>query len=99
MKNYRNDDVAELCKALLLLETPEECCAFLEDICTIKEMQELAQRLATARMLDRGVSYQKISEKTGVSTATISRVSRALNYGSGGYRLLIDRLNDGKEQK
>ena len=99
MKNYRTEDVEELCKAILLLETPEECSAFLEDICTIKEMQDLAQRFATARMLDCGVSYQKISEKTGVSTATISRVSRALNYGSGGYRLLIDRLNDGKEKQ
>ena len=67
---------------------------FFDDLCTIKEIQDMAQRLSTAEMIDRGISYQKIFEKTGVSTATISRVSRCLNYGAGGYREMLDRLKE-----
>ena len=99
MRNYQSADLQQLCRAMLLLKTPEECSAFLEDLCTIKELQDLSQRFATALLLDRGTGYQKISEETGVSTATISRVSRCLNYGSGGYRTLIDRMNAPEEKK
>ena len=82
----------QLFTAILRLNTPEECAAFLEDICTIKELTDLSQRLEAARRLDRGESYQTISQELGLSTATIGRVSRCLRYGSGGYRLLLDRL-------
>ena len=69
------------------------------DICTIKEILDLAQRLDTAILLDKGYSYQKITEKVDVSTATIGRVSKCLNYGSGGYRTAIDRLNASEDTK
>lgn len=82
---------AELCRAILSLKTEEECGAFLDDICSIREMQDLAQRYAVAVLLDEGENYLEISKATGASTATISRVSRCLNYGSNGYRIALDR--------
>lgn len=78
--------------AILTLKTKEECKAFFEDICTIKEMQDLTQRLQVAVMLANGLNYQEISKLTSVSSATISRVNRCLNYGDGGYRTVLDRM-------
>ena len=92
MQNWYTKSVEELCEAILTLKTKEECCAFLEDICTIKEIQDMSQRLEVAIMLRKGLNYQDISAQTGVSTATISRVSKCLNYGSGGYNTAIDKL-------
>ncbi|MBQ6336505.1 MAG: hypothetical protein IJI50_04655 [Ruminococcus sp.] len=86
-----------LFKAILSLKDTEECYNFFEDICTITEIKDMVQRLDTAFLIDDGVSYQKISEQIGVSTATISRVSRCLNYGAGGYRTVIDRMKEGEE--
>ena len=86
-----------LFKAILSLKDTEECYNFFEDICTITEIKYMVQRLDTAFLIDDGVSYQKISEQIGVSTATISRVSRCLNYGAGGYRTVIDRMKEGEE--
>ena len=83
-----------LMQALLDLKTVEECHAFLEDICTIKEMQDIAQRLEVAFMLDEGKNYQEISKATGASTATISRVKKCLVYGSDGYRMVLDRAKE-----
>ena len=97
MRNDQNDAVQTLLRAFTQLRTAEECHAFLEDICTIKEIHDMAQRLQTAILLDRGCSYQKISDEVGISTATISRVNRCLNYGSGGYRNIIDRLDKTEE--
>ena len=94
MKHHLTKDEKELFNAILLLESVEECAAFFEDICTIKEIQDLTQRLAVAEMLNRGEKYQKIEEVTGASTATISRVNKCLNYGSGGYKTVIGRLID-----
>ncbi|MEE1186572.1 MAG: YerC/YecD family TrpR-related protein [Acutalibacteraceae bacterium] len=94
MINFRSDSIDRLFKTILNLETVEECYEYFEDICTIKEIQDLAQRLDTAVLLDEGVNYQKISEDVGVSTATIGRVSRCLKYGSGGYRKAIDKLKE-----
>lgn len=85
-----------LADALLALQNKAECHAFLEDICTIKEMQDIAQRLEVAFMLDEGKNYQEISKATGASTATISRVKKCLVYGSGGYRTAIDRVKKGE---
>lgn len=76
------------------LSTAEECAAFFEDLCTIKELQDMSQRLETAVLLDKGYNYQSISAQVGASTATISRVSRALNYGANGYRIAIDRMKE-----
>ena len=92
MKNWHTKSIDELCEALLTLETKEECYAFLEDICTIKEIQDLSQRLSVAKLLGQGISYTSICKETGASTATISRVSKCCEYGTGGYRKAIDGL-------
>ncbi len=99
MKRVQSEATDRLFDAILLLKSREECSLFFEDVCTIKEILDMAQRLEAACLLDRGESYQQISEKTGVSAATISRVSRCLNYGNGGYRAVIDRLREEKEKK
>ena len=80
-----------LFNAVLKLKSVEECGKFFEDVCTIKELEDMAQRLEVAKLLDAGKSYQEISQITGASTATISRVNKCLNYGAGGYRLVIDK--------
>lgn len=89
MKQTITPDMKALFEAIVGIDTVEECEAFLEDLCTIKELQDLTQRYAVAKMLDRGEKYQSIEEATGASTATISRVNRSLNYGSGGYLSVI----------
>lgn len=94
MAPFHNDDMKELYRAIVSLGSEEECGNFFEDLCTIKELQDMAQRYAVARMLDAGVNYKNISEATGVSTATISRVNKCLEYGSGGYRLALGRAKD-----
>lgn len=82
----------ELFEAILKLETIEECYRFFEDICTIKEIQVIAQRLEVAKLLKSNKTYNEIEEVTGASTATISRINRALNYGQDGYNLVFERL-------
>ena len=96
MRGIKSDSLDRLFGAILALENPEECMAFFEDLCTITELKDMAQRLDTALLLDKGMNYQTISTEVGVSTATISRVSRCLNYGSGGYRVAIDRMKKEK---
>ena len=93
MKPNVTEENLRLFKAILSLKTEEECAAFFDDICTIKEIQDLTQRLQVAEMLNRGEKHQKIEELTGASTATISRVNKCLNYGSGGYKTVIERLD------
>lgn len=88
------DNTDLLCKALLSLKTEEECKAFLNDICTIQELESLVQRLEVALKLTEGVSYQDINKSVGASTATISRVSKYLNYGADGYKTVIERLKN-----
>ncbi len=78
-------------EAVLQLKTPEDCRVFFEDVCTIKEMQSMFQRVRVACLLDSGSNYVEVSEATGASSATISRVNRCLNYG-GGYRSALDNL-------
>jgi TrpR-related protein YerC/YecD len=85
-----------LCQAILALENEEECYQFFEDICTISEMKALAQRLQVATMLQNGKTYQYIESETGASTATISRVKRYLQYGAGGYSIVLARLKEKK---
>ncbi len=96
MKNFDHDTAKTLYKAILSLKTEDECRAFLEDVCTIKEVADMSQRLEAAMLLKEGYNYQQIGERLGISTATISRVSRCLNYGAGGYVTVLKRL-DAKE--
>lgn len=82
----------KLFKAILSLKTEKECAVFFDDICTIQELEALAQRLEVACLLNEGKSYIDINKATGASTATICRVSKCLNYGEGGYKTAIERL-------
>lgn len=97
MQRWYTKSTDDLCQAILSLKTKEECYAFLEDICTIKEIQDISQRLAVAQMLSLGLNYKTICRETGASTATISRVSRCYEYGAGGYKNIIVRLNGEKD--
>jgi TrpR-related protein YerC/YecD len=94
MSTHHTDTMKRLFQAMLLLKNEEECSAFLEDLCTIRELQDLSQRLEVAEMLGTGKNYQEISKATGASTATICRVSKCLNYGSNGYKTVLGRLNE-----
>ena len=91
MNNWLTDEVKDLFRVIARLETEDECRVFFEDVCTVREIQEIAQRLKVARLLEQKCSYSEINRETGVSTATISRVSRCLDYGSGGYRMVLRR--------
>lgn len=86
----RTDHVERLLKAFAELDDPDEVYAFLQDVCTVREIQDMAQRLEVARMLAAGEHYDHIRELTGASTTTISRVSRCLNYGADGYRTVFE---------
>ncbi|HWQ74541.1 MAG TPA: YerC/YecD family TrpR-related protein [Syntrophomonas sp.] len=90
--SWMDDNAALLVKALLSLETEEEAYRFLDDLCTIAEVKALSQRMHVAQMLDRDTTYTVIAQNSGASTATISRVKRCLNYGAGGYRRVLDKL-------
>lgn len=92
MSKMHRPEVDMLFEAILSLETVDECYKFFEDACTIKEVLEIAQRLKAAQMLRDGVNYAEITKETGMSTATISRVNRCLEYGEGGYSMVLDRL-------
>lgn len=92
-KKIRSDAVDQLFDAVLSLENREECYAFFEDICTVNELLSLSQRLEVAGMLREKKTYLEIAEKTGASTATISRVNRSLNYGNDGYDLAFERMS------
>ena len=94
MDFHENDGFKLLVKALLSLESEQECVDFLEDIMTRKEMLDIAQRLLVAKMLSEQAVYNKIVEETGASTATISRVNRSYNYGSGGYAKILDKIKE-----
>ena len=98
MPNYRSESIDRLFRAILTLENLEDCYTFFDDICTIGEIQDMAQRLDTAFLLSEGKSYQAISQEVGVSTATIGRVSRCLNYGKGGYKKAIEKLKEAEQK-
>ncbi|MCM1252977.1 MAG: YerC/YecD family TrpR-related protein [Clostridium sp.] len=92
-KKLKSDAVDHLFEAVLALQNKEECYDFFEDICTVNELLSLSQRLEVASMLRNHKTYMEIAEKTGASTATISRVNRSLNYGNDGYQLILERLD------
>lgn len=91
-------DVDDLFRAILSLKSIDECYLFFEDICTVKEVLDISQRLRAAAMLTDGVNYTEISRATGMSTATISRVNKCLNYGTGGYRTALMRISESESQ-
>ena len=91
-KKLKTDAVDRLFDAVLCLKTREECYNFFEDLCTVNELLSLSQRFDVAAMLKNGRTYLEIAEKTGASTATISRVNRSLNYGNDGYDMILERL-------
>ena len=95
----KNQSTDELFKAILTLKSVDECYAFFEDLCTVTELRALSQRMAVARLLNDNTVYTEIVAKTGASTATITRDNRSLNYGSDGYKLVIDRLNRSKSDE
>ncbi|MBR6666788.1 MAG: helix-turn-helix domain-containing protein [Clostridia bacterium] len=93
----RNDQTDLLMEAVLQLQSAEDAYRFFEDICTIAELKSMAQRIEVARLLRAGVTYQEIARETGASSATISRVNRALLYGADGYCRVLDALNAKEE--
>ena len=97
MVDFHSESIDRLFKVILNLKTVNDCYDFFEDVCTIKEIQNMAQRLDAAVLLDSGENYQELSRKLDTSTATISRVSRCLNYGSGGYRKALDYIKNEKD--
>ena len=90
------NDLDMLFKAILELQNIEECYKFFEDIATITELKAISQRIQVAKMLKEKKVYTEIAEVTGASTATISRVNKCLNYGQGGYNIVLDRINSEK---
>ncbi len=97
MHHMETDSVEQLFTAIASLNSKEEVRQLLEDLCTVKEILDMAQRLDVAVLLEQGVNYQTISQQVNVSTATISRVSKCLNYGSGGYRSVLGKLKEDKK--
>lgn len=90
MNKFRTPSTDKLLKTLINMNSLDDCYSFFEDLCTVKELQDMAQRFETAILLNKGESYSSISKKVGISTATISRVNRCLNYGDGGYKKAIE---------
>lgn len=95
----RGETMDQLFRAILSLKDIEECYRLFDDLCTVGEVQSLAQRLEVARMLREGHTYHKIENDTGASTATISRVKRCLNYGTDAYQMVLDRVSEKHNQK
>jgi len=91
---FKNEQTDMLVRALLSLENEEECYRLMEDLLTMREIRDLSQRLEVAALLRDKVTYNEIVERTGVSTATIGRVNRALTYGTGGYEMILDKLKE-----
>ena len=97
MQNKYSAFTDKLFEAILTLNSVEECYNFFEDICTIKEIQDMSQRLEVAQLLLENKSYIEISKETGASTATISRVNKCFTYGSGGYKAALARRQKGEK--
>ena len=86
----------DLFRSILSLESVEECYAYFEDLCTVKELRDMAQRLQVAALMRSGSSYIAAQEATGASSATIGRVKRCLDYGAGGYQMILERMKEEK---
>lgn len=92
IKKEQNAELDYLCRAIVTIESIDECRDFLDDVCTIKEIESIAQRLTVAKLLNNGKTFNEIVEETGASTATISRVNKCLNYGTG-YKQILEKLD------
>lgn len=92
-RNKRSDRGHDLYRAILMLKDTDECYDFFSDLCTVSEQKAMEQRFEVAKLLNEGLTYNDILEKTGASSATISRVNRSLNYGTDAYHLIFDRLD------
>ena len=99
MDKLRNPETDLLFEGILTLQTVEECYRFFTDICTIKELQAMTQRLQVAKQLHEGRNYNEVCRDTGASSATICRVNKCLNYGDGGYRTVLERLGGNEDEK
>ncbi|MBR2387453.1 MAG: DNA-binding transcriptional regulator [Clostridia bacterium] len=99
MEHWKNEGYEMLVNAILSLKNGEEVALFLEDLMTRKEIDDAAQRMLVAKLLSEKVVYSKIAEKTGASTATISRVNRSYQYGAGGYRTVLERIEKNNEEE
>lgn len=99
LDKIRGPQTDQLFKAMLELKNIEECYEFFDDLCTISEVQSLGQRLEVAQMLKLKKTYDTIQNETGASTATISRIRRCVDYGSGGYDKILGRLDEENEDK
>ena len=99
MDKLRNPETDLLFEGILTLQTVEECYRFFTDICTIKELQAMTQRLQVAKQLSEGRNYNEVCRDTGASSATICRVNKCLNYGDGGYRTVLERLGGNEDEK
>lgn len=93
-EDWRTEETAALFDAVLLLDTRDEAAAFFRDLCTYHELEEMSQRWAVARLLASGLPYRKISDQTGVSTTTVTRISQWLQHGTGGYRAMLERTGE-----
>lgn len=96
-KTIRTEAVKDLFEAILTLENVDECFSFFEDVCTVNEVLSIAQRFAVAKMLNDNNTYMEVAQKTGASTATISRVNRSLNYGNDSYDMVFSRMKEKQE--
>ena len=99
MHKFEDKSTDVLFEIIASINTKEDCRDFFADLCTIKELKDMAQRFETAILLKKGQNYQKISEELGTSAATISRVSRCLNYGTGGYEKALEILEKMENKK
>ena len=97
-KKIKTEAVDHLFEAVLTLKSPEECYAFFEDVCTVNELLSLSQRYEVAKMLREKKTYLDIAERTGASTATISRVNRSLLNGAGGYENVLERMKEQEDK-
>lgn len=98
-KNRQTDPNSVLYQAILQLKTVDECYDFFRDLCTVPELNAMEQRFQVARLLEEGQIYNHILQKTGASSATISRVNRSLHYGAGGYQVVIDRMREAEQEE
>ena len=99
MSNFQSKATDDLFEAILSLQSVDECYKLFEDLCTIVELQAITQRYEVAQLLKKGMKYGDIVAATGASTTTISRVNRCLNYGSGGYKLVLERVEENADKR
>ena len=99
VKIGKKEKNGNLYRAILTLKDEEECYAFFQDLCTVSELRAMEQRFEVAQLLDEGLIYNEILERTGASSATISRVNRSLSYGAGGYEKVFEHIKNQKNEK